>query len=102
MEYLGLFILFIGIELIYFKIADLFDVDVNYFLTVGDEFIQDAREKYGSIGEKDARELIRNASSLFAGGSLSEADKEAVLLALQEAYYTAKRENKKYAPKKFR
>lgn len=33
---------------------------------------------------KDAEELVNNAKTLFAGGTISEEDKETVLLALQE------------------
>ncbi len=62
---------------IYHKIAEEFNVDVNYLLTEGgDDFILSAGEKYGSRGIKGAQELIDNARALFAGGELSEDDKK--------------------------
>lgn len=87
---------------IYHKIAEEFNVDVNYLLTEGDDFILSAGEKYGSRGMKGAQELIDNARTLFAGGELSEDDKKVVFDALQEAFFEAKLENKKYTPKRYK
>lgn len=87
---------------IYHKIAEEFNVDVNYLLTEGDDFILSTGEKYGSRGMKGAQELIDNARALFAGGELSEDDKKIVFDALQEAFFEAKLENKKYTPKKYK
>lgn len=87
---------------IYHKIAEEFNVDVNYLLTEGDDFILSTGEKYGSRGMKGAQELIDNARALFAGGELSEDDKKVVFDALQEAFFEAKLENKKYTPKKYK
>jgi len=86
----------------YYKIAEIFNIDVNYLLTEGDEFILSAGEIYGHRGLKSAQELINSARALFAGGSLSDEDKKAVFDALQEAFFEAKLENKKYTPKKYK
>ena len=48
-------------------------------------------------------ELVAGVSALFAGGELSENDKDAVMRALQDAYWMAKERNKeKYTPKKYK
>ncbi len=86
---------------IYHKIADEFNVDINYLLTEGDDFILTAGEKHGYRGSKGAEALIADARALFAGGELSEHDKKVVFDALQEAFFEAKLENKKYTPKKY-
>lgn len=83
----------------YDKLAEVLSVDVNYLLTRGEQFIIDSSEEFGYRGKKDAEDLVNNAKSLFAGGSLSEEDKETVLIALQEAFFEAKIENKKYGKK---
>ena len=36
---------------------------------------------------------------MFAGGELDEEEKDAIMAALNRAYWDAKEENKKYAPK---
>ena len=70
----------------YRKIAEYFKVDVNYLLTEDEAFVVQASEQYGSCGMKQARDLIEEMSGLFAGGTLSEQDKDAVMKALQDIY----------------
>ena len=80
----------------YRKIADYFGVDINYLLTEDDSFV----EQYGARGMKQAQDLIDGMSGLFAGGTLSEQDKDAVMKALQDIYWESKARNaKKYAAK---
>ena len=43
-----------------------------------------------------AEELVAELSGLFAGGELSERDKDAVMIALQKAYFDCKEDNRKY------
>lgn len=84
----------------YRKIADYFEVDVNYLLTEDDSFVMRASERYGTHGMKQAQDLIDGMSGLFAGGTLSEQDKDAVMRALQDIYWESKARNaQKYAPK---
>lgn len=87
---------------IYGKLAEIFDVDLNYLLTEDEEFISQAQEKYGRRGIKDAQELIEQVSGLFAGGEVTEETKDEVMQAIQNAYWLAKKENEKYTPKKYR
>lgn len=87
----------------YKKIADFFGVDVNYFLSEGNSFVLQASEQYGARGMKQAQELIDGISGLFAGGSLTEQDKDTVMKALQDIYWESKARNvEKYTPKKFK
>ena len=86
----------------YRKIAEFFEVDINYLLTEEEEFAVQASEQYGSRGMQEAQELIHSMSGLFAGGSLSEQDKDAVMKALQDIYWESKARNvQKYTPKKY-
>ncbi|PYG86699.1 DNA-binding XRE family transcriptional regulator [Ruminiclostridium sufflavum DSM 19573] len=87
---------------IYTRLAEYFDLDINYFLTEDEEFIVNAEEKYGNRAAKQAAELVTEIGGLFAGGELSEADKDAVMRSLQQAYWDAKEDNIKYTPKKYR
>ena len=85
----------------YRKIAEFFGVDVNYLLTEDEEFVVRASEQYGARGMKQAQELIDGMAGLFAGGTLSEQDKDAVMKALQDIYWDSKARNvEKYTPKK--
>ena len=86
-------------RLVYEKLADLFGCDRNYLLTEDEEFVSAAAEKYGTKGRREAEQLVAELSGMFAGGELSERDMDAVMIALQKAYFECKQDNLKYAPK---
>ena len=48
-------------------------------LSEDEEFVLEAQQSYGYKGAKDAEELVAGVSALFAGGELSENDKDAVM-----------------------
>lgn len=69
----------------YQKIADFFGVDV-------DEFFPDHDERKASSAVQDghaiiAQHLAGELAGLFAGGQLSDADKDAVMRSLERAYW---------------
>ncbi len=82
---------------VYQKLADVLHLKRSYLLSEEEEFLNMEDVDNGSRGRKQAEQLIAGISGLFAGGELSEIDKDAVMEALQEAYWDAKRENRKHA-----
>ena len=64
------------------QFADFFGVSIPFLLDR-----QDERQAQG------AKQLIEGISDLFAGSELSEAEKDAVMEALQEVYQKAKEKN---------
>ena len=62
---------------VYRKLADFFNVDINYFLTEDEDeiFLAVAMERFGKEGLNKAEILLRQTAALFAGGDLSEKDK---------------------------
>ena len=87
---------------LYDKLASVFGVPSNYLASEDEEFITAASEQYGRRGKRQAEDLVAELSGMFAGGELSDADKDAVMIALQRAYFDCKGDNKKYTPKKYR
>jgi len=87
---------------VYAKLAETLNCDVNYLMTEDEEFVTGVSEQYGSRGKRQAEELVAELSGMFAGGELSEQDMDAVMIALQKAYFDCKEDNKKYTPKKYR
>ncbi|MCR5757317.1 MAG: helix-turn-helix domain-containing protein [Selenomonas sp.] len=83
----------------YAQLAKVFDVDINYLYTENEVFLTKAGSQYGLRGMQQANVLVSELSGLFAGGELSEEDRDAVMQSLQEAYWLAKKENKKYRKK---
>ena len=87
---------------IYYKIAEVLNVDVNYLLTEDEEFLLDAEKQYGRKGSRQAEELVKECTGLFAGGEMADEDKDIMMKAIQDAYWISKENNKKYTPKKYR
>ena len=84
----------------YHKLAEILGCDVNYLLTEDEEFVVRAADEYGEGGKKEAERLVNQLVGMFAGGELSDEDKDAVMRALTEAYFECKADNKKYAGNK--
>lgn len=65
-----------------------------------DGYIEEAREKYGSSGARDVQTLLQANTALFAGGELSQEQKDAFFDAVMKAYVLCKEEAKeKFTPK---
>ena len=87
---------------VYKKLADLFEVNINYLLTEDEEFIAEAGARYGLRGQVQAQEILKQAGALFAGGELSEEDELAFIHDMQKIYFDSKERAKKFTPKKYR
>ncbi len=59
-----------------------------------DNYIQEARERYGAKGARDVERLLAENTALFAGGELSQDQKDAFFQAVMTAYVTCKEEAK--------
>jgi transcriptional regulator with XRE-family HTH domain len=84
------------------KLCKALNTTIEELMKEEDNFIQEASEKYGTRGKKDAQKLVDEIGGLFAGGELNEEDKDKVFRAITEMYWRAKDNNKKYTPKKYR
>jgi transcriptional regulator with XRE-family HTH domain len=86
---------------VYYKLADFFEVDVNYFLTEDEEFLALAAEGYGTKGLNQAKLILAQTAALFAGGELSEEDQKSFQLEMQALFFESKDlARAKFAPQK--
>lgn len=60
-----------------------------------DGYIEEARERFGAKGARDINALLGENQALFAGGELSEEQKDEFFQAIMAAYLTCKEEAKK-------
>lgn len=60
-----------------------------------DEYVEQAREMYGASGVRDMDALLKDNVALFAGGELSQEQKDAFFEAVMRAYMTSKDEARK-------
>ena len=65
-----------------------------------DDYISEARERYGVAGAKNMDELLSANTALFAGGELSQEQKDAFFEAVMKAYITCKEEARRKFGKK--
>lgn len=84
---------------IYQRLADFFNVNINYLLAEDEAFVLQAGSAYGSRGRQQANALIAEVNGLFTGGDIAEEDMDEMMRAIQDAYWIAKAKNRKYAPK---
>lgn len=82
------------------RIAEVLHTTTDYLLGNADRQIMAAYARGGAQAARDVEKLVSELSGLFAGGELAEEEKDAVMAALTRAYWDAKEDNKKYAPKK--
>lgn len=81
---------------VYEKLSEFFKTSIDFWKNDSpDDFQQTASIAYGADGKLQAQKLIEDAAGLFAGGALSEEDKDAVFNALQKVYWEIKVEKAK-------
>lgn len=81
------------------KLCEILETRVEYLVS-SDDFLGFVRAEDGSRGVVSAQQLLDCAGALFAGGEMSEDDKDKVMLALQNIYWKSKEKNRKYSSKK--
>ena len=82
-------------------IADALGIDVSVLLDDDAEFVIKAAETYGNRGAQQALQLVQQIMGLYAGGELEEEDMDAMMKAIQDAYWIAKKKNKRHTNKRY-
>ena len=82
-------------------IADALGIDVSVLLDDDAEFVIKAAETYGNRGAQQALQLVEQITGLYAGGELEEDDMDAMMKAIQDAYWIAKQKNKRHTNKRY-
>ena len=86
---------------VYATLAEILEVSPDYLHNENDDFLAQTQQQYGSRGARQAQQLVSEVSGLFAGGEMAEEDMDEMMQAIQEAYWIAKKNNKKFTPKKY-
>ena len=85
------------------KIANALGVSINDLMDNAEIYVADAYEKGGANDANYVQHLVSELSALFAGGDMDPEEKNAVMSALNKAYWDSTEDNKeKYTPKKYR
>lgn len=86
----------------YTKLALALNIDEAALLDENAEFVVKASEDYGKRGYEQAMKIVEEVKGLYAGGELLDDDMDAMMQAIQDAYWIAKKKNRKYVPRKYR
>lgn len=66
-------------------------------------YLQQAKDKFGKSGESELSKLLKQNEALFAGGTLSQDQKDLFYQAISQAYFMNRTHAKeKFTPKKYR
>ena len=85
----------------YARLAEALGIDEKVLLDDNADFVLRASEQYGSRGAKQAWDLVADFRGLCAGGEVAEEDMDIIMQALQNAYWNAKKLNRKYTNKRY-
>ncbi len=86
----------------YTRLAEALGVDEAALLDENASFVLRANERYGSRGAAQAWDMVADLSAMWAGGEMAEEDMDAIMQAMQEAYWEAKKNNRKYVNRPYR
>ena len=86
----------------YLALAKALDINEDVLLDDNASFVLRANERYGSRGARQAWDMVADIAAMWSGGDMDEEDMDAIMQAMQEAYWEAKKNNRKYVPKKYR
>lgn len=92
------------------KLSAALEVGTDYFMDDDlfqekletEEFLKSAKERYGSRGMAQAAAALDIAKTLYAGGELSDEDKEVFRNEMMAIFWDSSEKAKKYTPKKYR
>lgn len=76
------------------RMAGALDTSCEYLLDDAARYVIDAGERGGRDAASDMNKLLSDIQGLFAGGALSQKDKDKVMRAINEIYWETKEEVK--------
>ena len=86
----------------YLALAKALDINEDVLLDDNASFVLRANERYGSRGARQAWDMVADIAAMWSGGEMDEEDMDSIMQAMQEAYWEAKKNNRKYVTKKYR
>lgn len=69
------------------RISEFFDVPVSSLFEADDFYVLEAKKKSGKEAGSEMRVLLSDMSALFAGGKLTDEDKDMVMKTINDLYW---------------
>jgi transcriptional regulator with XRE-family HTH domain len=86
----------------YARLANVLQIEERVLLDDSAEFILKAKAELGARASRQAEQLVEEVRALYSGGDLADEDMDAMMKAIQDAYWIAKKKNRKFIPLKYR
>ncbi len=87
---------------IYERIAHFYKIQPEQLYNQEDRFLSDVQAIYGTSGRHQAEAVLQQFNALFAGGTLSEDERDQVMQQIQNIYWETKTLNKRNGDNKGR
>lgn len=85
----------------YTQLACALGINTDALLDEDVSFVLRASEQYGKRGAQQALSMVSDIAAMWAGGDMEEDDMDMIMQAMQEAYWEAKKNNRKYVNKRY-
>ncbi len=85
----------------YTQLAKALGISEEVLLDENAAFVLRASEQYGSRGARQALDMVSDIAAMWAGGEMEEEDMDIIMQAMQDAYWEAKKNNRKYVNKRY-
>ncbi len=85
----------------YAQLARALGISEEVLLDENAAFVLRANEQYGSRGARQALDMVSDIAAMWAGGEMAEEDMDIIMQAMQDAYWEAKKNNRKYVNKRY-
>ncbi len=85
----------------YAQLAHALGISESVLLDEDASFVLRASEQYGSRGAKQALDMVNDIAAMWAGGEMEEEDMDIIMQAMQNAYWEAKKNNRKFVNKRY-
>ena len=86
----------------YTRLANVLRIEESVLLDDNAEFVLKAQAELGARAGREAERLVEEVRGLYAGGNLADEDMDAMMHAIQDAYWIAKKKNRKFTPMRYR
>ncbi len=86
----------------YTQLARALGISEDILMDENASFVLRASQQYGSRGARQALDMVSDIAAMWAGGEMAEEDMDVIMQAMQNAYWEAKKNNRRFVNKRYR
>lgn len=86
----------------YTQLARVLGISEDILMDENAAFVLRATRQYGNRGAQQALDMVSDIAAMWAGGEMAEEDMDVIMQAMQNAYWEAKKNNRKFVNRRYR